>query len=67
VKQKDIPISANFDGRTHSATYSINGAKLEVTCLYGVKVGELGNLPADHHAKKLLRDMLREAKKRGDL
>jgi hypothetical protein len=61
------PIEVEFDGKTHSASYTVASKMVHLSTPYGSKSTQVGGLPAETVARMLFLGLLRDAKSKGEI
>jgi hypothetical protein len=67
VDQQSYPISLEFEGKTYSATYTLESGVVTVSSLYGSEATLQGGSGAQSIARVLFRSILKGAKERSEL
>ena len=65
--QQRSEITTEFEGRTYRAGYHLEGVVVCVDSVYGSNTTQAGGSPPHAIAHILLNEILKEAKKRGEL
>jgi hypothetical protein len=67
VDQQSYPISIEFEGKTYSATYTLETGVIEVSSLYGSEATLQGGSDAQNIAEVVFRAILQGAKGRKEI
>ena len=60
-------IAVEFDGKSYSATYSVDSKVVSVECPYGSRSTQIGGSTAESVARLLVREIVADAKSRRKL
>ena len=60
-------INLEFEGKNYSATYSVSSKVVEVDSMYGTTSTQIGGSTTEIIARTLFREILQDAKSRGEL